>query len=367
MPYAEDFPSTTPLPTEAGWRWPAEWEPTRAVWTSFPNLTRTWGSALAKAQLEFASFLLALSNVIEVNVCVTDEEHLQTAISCIKKKATAPSKGDKATGNMANLHFHFFPSTEAWIRDFGPIWLKHRNGAHLALDHQFNTWGGKYPPFELENQIPRLIAEYRNHARHALDFILEGGSIDTNGAGTVLTSEACLLTPTRNPQFTKSQIEDHLKRTFHLQQVVWLGDGIAGDDTDGHIDDMTRFIAEDVILTAVEEDPSDINHAALQENFERLQQLRLPDGRKPTIIPIPMPRAVEYEGERLPASHLNFLFAGGCVFVPDFPHHNRPDAHQRFEEAMARHRPGTKVIWLDTTHIVVGRGSLHCLSMQEPL
>lgn len=351
----------TSQPTKTSWRWPAEWEAHRALWTSFPYREATWGSALTEAQSEFAQFLLAASRVQPVEVCIANDQHRAVAQGVIKKfqRVVRESKPEQ-------IKFHDFPTKEAWIRDFGPIWLTNDAGKKKALDHKFNTWGGKYPPFDAENEIPRLIAELRNHEREAFDFILEGGSIDTNGAGVVLTSEACLLNKNRNPHLSKAQIEEHVKKAFHLEQLIWLGDGIAGDDTDGHIDDMTRFIAEDVILTAVESNPKDVNYKALQENWERLQDVRLPGNRKPTIIPIPMPQPVVYEGERLPASHLNFVFGNGTVFTPHFPLHNTPGAKEAFEEAMKTYRPEHKVVWLDSTHIVVGRGSLHCLSMQEP-
>ncbi len=346
---------------QKNWRWPAEWETHRALWTSFPNRLETWGSALEKAQEEFAQLLLAVSAVQSVEVCISSEQHRATAQRVIKKfHSSFPDS------NLDQIKFHQFPTKEAWIRDFGPIWLTNPNGEKLALDHRFNTWGGKYPPFDQENDIPTLICNLRNHQREAHDFILEGGSVDTNGDGVVLTSEACLLNQNRNSHLSKTEIEDHLKQVFRLKQVIWLGDGIAGDDTDGHIDDMTRFIAEDVILTAVERNPKDVNYKALQENWERLQDVRLPGNRKPEIIPIAMPQPVVYEGERLPASHLNFVFGNGCVFAPHFPAQNTPGAKEAFEEAIKNYRPNTKVVWLDSTQIVVGRGSLHCLSMQEP-
>jgi agmatine deiminase len=191
---------------------------------------------------------------------------------------------------------------------------------------------------------------------------MEGGSIEVNGRGTVLTTTSCLLNPNRNPHLTKDQIAQYLLDYLGADQVLWLGEGIAGDDTDGHIDDITRFVNPTTLVTAVEEDPSDANHAVLRENLERLRTLRDIDGRNFRIVELPMPGIIEYEGQRLPASYLNFYIANGMVIVPTFRHKNDRVA----VETLQREFPARKVIGLDSTELIWGLGSFHCITQQEP-
>jgi agmatine deiminase len=261
--------------------------------------------------------------------------------------------------------FHDFPTNDAWCRDHGAIFVK-RSGQDdplLSLDFQFNAWGGKYPPFDLDNAIAAKMAAALDVPCYTVDMVLEGGSIDVNGAGALLTTEQCLLHPNRNPSMARDEVESTLRATLGVSQIIWLGEGIVGDDTDGHIDDITRFVAEDTVITVVESNRSDENYQPLAENRERLSAVRLADGRPLKVIEMQMPQPVEFEGDRLPASYANFYIGNRVVLMPFF---NDPaDAPNR--EVLARCFPGREVIGIDCTDLVLGLGTFHCLTQQVPV
>jgi agmatine deiminase len=241
--------------------------------------------------------------------------------------------------------------------------VTNRDGGLLALDFQFNSWGGKYPPFDLDNAIPPQMADALGVRCQSIDMVLEGGSIEVNGAGALLTTEQCLLNPNRNPSMSRSEIEQQLREKLGVQQIIWLGDGIVGDDTDGHIDDLTRFVAEDTVVTVVVEYRSDENHDALAENRERLDAIRLDDGRPLKVIELQMPHPVEFEGDRLPASYANFYIGNTRVVMPAF---NDP-ADEPNRKALAQCFPGREVVAIDCTDLVLGLGTFHCLTQQVPV
>jgi agmatine deiminase len=231
-----------------------------------------------------------------------------------------------------------------------------------VVDWGYNAWGGKYPPFDLDDVVPTKIAQHFNLPLFTPPIVMEGGSVEFNGAGTILTSTACLLNENRNPHLSKSEIEAYLKEFYGAEQILWVGDGIVGDDTDGHIDDITRFVNEDTVLTVVESNPLDENYLLLQENLEMLKQMRLLDGRPLNIIELPMPSPVIYEDTRLPASYANFYIANAAVIVPTFRDINDKIALEIIQKAF----PDREVIGIDSTDIIWGLGSFHCLSQQEP-
>jgi agmatine deiminase len=231
------------------------------------------------------------------------------------------------------------------------------------VDWGYNAWGGKYPPFDLDDAVPQHVAKYRDLPLFSPGIVMEGGSIEVNGRGTVLTTEACLLNKNRNPDLSKEQIEEYLRDYLGVRNVLWLGDGIIGDDTDGHIDDLTRFVNPTTVVTVVEEDPQDENHEILQENLKRLRTLKDQDGRALRIVELPMPGKVEYEEQRLPASYANFYIANGMVLVPTY-RNKTTDA--RALEILQREFPERKVIGVDSTELIWGLGSFHCISQQEP-
>jgi agmatine deiminase len=260
--------------------------------------------------------------------------------------------------------FFDHPTNDAWCRDHGPIFVKHTRTGEVALtDWRYNAWGGKYPPFDADDAIPRRIARALGLRRFARPMVLEGGSIDVNGAGLLLTTEACLLNPNRNPALTRADIERALREMLGVRTIIWLGDGIVGDDTDGHVDDLARFFAEDGIVTAVERNRRDANFAALAENLARLRALRTRAGRKFHIAELPMPAPVYGNGQRLPASYANFLVINGAVLMPAF---RQPRRDAEAAEVLAACFPGREIVPVDSLDLVLGLGTLHCISQQQP-
>ena len=265
---------------------------------------------------------------------------------------------------MRVFFFHHHPTNDAWCRDHGPAFLI-KEGAQqrrLIVDWGYNAWGGKYPPFDLDDVIPTLVADRLGLPVVYPDIVMEGGSVEFNGEGAVLTTTSCLLNPNRNPHLSQSELEQYLRHFYGVEQVLWLGDGIVGDDTDGHIDDITRFINRDTVVTAIEENRTDDNYHLLQENLETLKKMKLRDGSRLNIIELPMPGPVVYEDQRLPASYANFYIANSCVVVPTFRHANDDRALKILEGCF----PDRQVVGVDSWDVIWGLGSWHCLSQQEP-
>ncbi len=275
----------------------------------------------------------------------------------------------KAIGtDMARIHFHQFPTNDAWCRDHGPAFLLNRQdpSRHAIVNWNHNAWGGKYP-YELDTQIPLHIFHHLAETDKALELfepgiVMEGGSIDVNGVGDLLTTTSCLLNPNRNPQLNRDQIEDYLRSYYGVDNIIWLADGIVGDDTDGHVDDLSRFIDEDTIITAVEEDIWDENYDALQRNLKALNSCRLANGKQPTIVELPMPDMVFYDNQRLPASYANFYIANNKVIFPTYRCLTDNQAAYTLEACF----PDREIVGIDSTDIVWGLGSFHCLSQQVP-
>lgn len=338
--------------SRSGFVMPAEWAPHQATWISWPHKRESWPGKFEPVEPVMATFVGVLSQHETVRINVLDAAHEKRVRGYLEGKA-----------NPANIVFHHFPTNDAWCRDHGAIFVRNEHdGALLALDFGFNSWGGKYPPFDLDNAIPPQMAAALGVPCRRVDAILEGGSIDPNGAGALLTTEQCLLNPNRNPSMSRAGIEAMLRDNLGVSQVIWLGDGIVGDDTDGHIDDLTRFVAEDTVVTVVEPDKSDENHAPLAENRERLAEVRLDDGRPLRVIELRMPGPVEYAGDRLPASYANFYIGNRVVVMPAF---NDP-ADEANRQALARCFPGREVVAIDCTDLVLGLGTFHCLTQQVP-
>jgi len=332
---------------------PAEWEPQDAVWLSWPHNRKTWPGQFRPVPYAFAQFVAAISR--HEPVCINCASPLQ---------ARAQRLCAKAGADMARVHFYDHPTNDAWCRDHGPIFVKNRTtGEVAATDWHYNAWGDKYPPYDLDNRIPALIAEKLGLRRFVYDMVLEGGSIDVNGQGLLLTTEQCLLHPNRNPQLNRAQIEDTLKDALGVTQILWLGEGIIGDDTDGHIDDITRFYKADGILTCVEPNTRDPNHEILAANLDRLRGFRTPEGRPFDLVTLPMPRPLAFQGQRVPASYANFLIINGAVLVPQFRQAKR-DAEAR--AIIGTCFPDREVVGIDCYDLIWGLGTLHCLSQQQP-
>ena len=348
-----DSPSghASKTPKELGYRMPAEWEPHESTWISWPHSAETWPDELEHVETTIARAVTALSRGETVRINVNSADHARRARQMLERE-----------GADGSIVFHEIPTNDAWVRDYGPIFVRSPRGAVAATCWGFNSWGGKYPPFDLDDAAAGLMASELGVRRFDGDMILEGGSIEVNGNGLLLTTESCLLNPNRNPHLSKGDIEARLEAFFGIERIVWLREGIAGDDTDGHIDDLTRFVADDHVVTAVESDPSSRNHAVLQDNLEMLSSVRLGDGSSLSITELPMPAPRELKGERMPATYANFYIGNRIVLVPTFQ-------DERDEEALSILRPlfpGREVVGIYCGELIWGLGAFHCLTQQVP-
>lgn len=344
----------TPLtPKSLGFVFPAEWEKQEALWLSWPHKEASWPGKLDSIYAPYCQFIKHVADAQKVRINVKDEA----------MKAFALPHIVSAGAKMENVEFYFNPTNDAWCRDHGPAFLLNTTeGSKAVVDWGYNAWGGKYPPYDLDDVVPTRIAHEFGLPLFEPGIVMEGGSVEFNGAGTVMTTTACLLHPNRNPHLRKADIEQYLKDYYGQEQVLWLGDGIVGDDTDGHIDDITRFVNEDTVLTVIEENPEDENYSILQENLAMLQQMRLIDGRPLRIVTLPMPSPVIYDDQRLPASYANFYIGNEVVIVPVFDDANDQKALNIIQSCF----PDRKVIGINSVDIIWGLGSFHCLSQQEP-
>ncbi len=341
------LPMSAPVPP---FRMPAEWAPHRATWFSWPHSAETWPDELPAVEAALAFAVRALAQHEAVHVGTLGGAHRQHLAELFD-----------AHGVRGAVTLHDVPTDDAWARDHGAIFVKDAAGALVATRWGFNSWGGKYP-YDQDAQVAHAMARLFETPVVEGGMILEGGSIEVNGAGTVLTTEACLLNPNRNPGLTRADIEARLSDFLGAQHVIWLGDGVAGDDTDGHIDDLTRFVDAETVVTVLEEDPRDANFDPLRENLERLRAARLPGGRPLRIETLPMPAPVVSKGERLPASYANFYVANGVVLLPVFG-----DPNDRVAvETMQRLFPAREIVPVPCRDVVWGLGALHCLTQQIP-
>ena len=332
---------------------PAEWEPQEAVWLSWPHKRTTWPGHFRPIPKKFAEIAAQISRFETVRI------NCAAALQPRAKRLCTQAGAD-----MKRVAFFNHPTNDTWCRDHGPIFVKQRKTGEVALtDWDYNAWGGKYPPFDQDNAIPPRIARALGLRRFERKLVLEGGSIDVNGAGLLLTTESCLLNPNRNPSLTRAGIEGALREMLGVQTILWLGDGIVGDDTDGHVDDLSRFFAVDGIVTAVEKNKRDVNYPMLQENLERLRAWHTPAGKKFRIAELPMPAPLFCDGMRLPASYANFLVINGAVLMPAF---RQPRRDAEAAEVLRACFPGREVIPIDCVELVWGLGTLHCISQQQP-
>ena len=335
---------------------PAEWEPHAGTWFSWPRPEGiSFPGKYDTVPPVYAELIRRLVEVENVHINVWHAE-MEAWVRGLLQENSVP---------LARVSFHHFPAYEPWCRDHGPIFLTRENAGRrerAIVDWGYNAWGGKYPPFDLDDAVPQHVAKLRGLPLFSPGIVMEGGSIEVNGCGTVLTTEACLLNPNRNPHLTKPEIEQYLCDYLGATNVLWLGDGIVGDDTDGHIDDLSRFVNPTTIVTAVEADPSDDNYEPLDENLRRLHTLRDQDGQPFRIVELPMPRLLEHEGQRLPASYANFYIANDLVLVPTY----RDPNDARAVEILQREFPDRRVMGVDSMELIWGLGSFHCISQQEP-
>ena len=370
-------------PAELGYHMPAEWRRHTATWLAWPKDPETWPDRVPRVQEIFLEMMTALAPNEIVNLLVDDEE----TESSVRQRCTFPG--------AVNIRFHQIPTVDSWVRDYGPNFII-KDGASdklpfladsrqepLASDNDklkfvghslayndwiFNAWGNKYAELKKDDAVPALLEEFLQVPRFSPGIVMEGGSIEVNGAGCLLTTEQCLLNPNRNPQLSKVEIEQYLRSYLGARKVLWLGEGIVGDDTDGHIDDIARFIAPNVIVCAVEEDPNDANYELLQDNLQRLQRMTDADDRPFEIVTLPMPGVVGGTStdsrnlDRLPASYANFYIANGVVLAPLFGHPNDTRALKTLEQLF----PDRRVVGINCEPLVWGMGTIHCVTQQQP-
>ncbi len=345
----------TNTPAALGYTMPAEWELHEATWLSWPHKEASWPGKFAPVPAIFAELTKRLTDSELVRINVADADFAEQVRVALRK----------ASVDLSRVRFHFNPTNDAWCRDHGPIYVtRFVNGKRERAinDWGYNAWGNKYPPYNLDDVVPTRIAHEFQEPLFTPDIVMEGGSLDVNGQGTLLTTESCLLNPNRNPTLTKEQIEQYLRDYLGVTNILWLGAGIVGDDTDGHIDDLTRFTSAHTIVTVIEEDPTDENYQPLKENYERLQTMRDQQGKPLQIVTMPMPGAMEYEGQRLPASYANFYIANHAVLVPTYRHANDVLALETLQKLF----PTRRVIGIDCTDLIWGLGALHCVTQQQP-
>ncbi len=339
-------------------RFPAEWEKQQGILLCFPHNGKDWPGKYEAIQWAFVDFIKKIASFEQVFLVVSDEN--------LKAKVTEML--ETATVKMSSVSFLIYKTNRSWMRDSGPIIVK--NGTKReALNFNFNGWA-KYKNIQLDKLVPSKVSEFLNIPltpvlHKGKPVIVEGGAIDSNGCGTLLTSEECLLHPNiqvRNPNFTKADYEAVFKEYLGITNIIWLGDGIEGDDTHGHIDDLCRFVNEDTIITIVESDPEDNNYKPLQDNLKRLQNAKLENGKSPKIVSLPMPKRIDFDGLRLPASYANFLILNQCVLVPTFNDANDRKALNIIADCF----PDREIIGISAIDIIWGFGTLHCLSQQIP-
>ncbi len=341
-------------PASLGYTFPAEFAPHTATWLSWPHKEASWPGKIDSIYPSYSLFVkyLALSEKVRINV----------ANAAMQVFATMHL--EKAGVNMEQVEFYMNPTNDAWCRDHGPAFLVNPNAEQkkVIVDWNYNAWGNKYPPFDLDDVVPTLIGKSFNIPVYHPGIVMEGGSVDFNGAGTLMTSTCCLLNENRNPHLNQGQIEQYLRDFYGVQQILWVADGIVGDDTDGHIDDTVRFVNEDTVITVVETNQQDENYDLLQTNLKQLKEMRLIGGKQLNIVELPMPDAILYEDQRLPASYANFYISNQHVIVPTF----RSDKDDKALQIISACFPNRQTVGIDSTDIIWGLGSFHCLSQQEP-
>ena len=346
----------------AGYAMPPEWAPHSAAYLAWPHNLDTWPGKFEPVPAIFARIAAAIAHFEPVRILVNDPGAIDEAHSMIR---AAPPPFD-APVRIDRVELLAVATNDAWIRDYGPIFVNRKTArggpAQIALDWRFNSWGEKYGAFDLDDVVPQRLGRHYGFDVIEPGIVLEGGSIDVNGAGALLTTESCLLNRNRNPNLGRDEIEDHLRVYFGVEQILWLGDGIAGDDTDGHVDDLARFASPNTIVTITEDDPADANYAPLRDNLERLRAMRDTAGRPFRIETLPMPPPLYYDGTRLPASYANFLVVNGGVIMPSFD----CAADDPARAILARLFPGRRVAMIPSTDLVWGLGAIHCLTQQHP-
>lgn len=340
-------------PAAHGLFMPAEWEPHSSIWLSWPHDPITFPDRVDKAEETYLEIISAIHESEQVNLLVLDEDVRERVSQRLKKRGVPSSR----------VIFHIFEYADVWFRDYGPIFICDKSRSTLAMTHWiFNAWGKKYETLLNDSVIPEFINRKMNLRRYETGIVMEGGSIDVNGRGALLTTEQCLLNSNRNPHLSRKEIEAYLADYLGARHVIWLKEGIAGDDTDGHIDDIARFVNPTTVLCAVEEDAADENYSILKDNLELLKKASDQDNKPLNVVELPMPGRIADSEGRLPASYANFYIGNTVVLVPVFGHKNDARALDIIQSLFSDRR----VVGINCADIVYGLGTLHCISQQQP-
>ncbi len=351
-----------PTPAELGFRMPAEWEPHLATWIAWPHQRGDWPGKFEPIPWVYGEVVRYLSPGERVRILVQGEAHEKSARKVLKRAGVDESRVD----------FYRIKTDRGWTRDFCPIFVRDSDGEVAITNWKFNGWA-KYDDHKLDDAVPDQLARKLRRrqwkpvvaGKKARRVVLEGGSIDVNGRGTLLTTEECLLSPVqaRNPGMSREDLEQVLAEHLGIRKVLWLGDGIIGDDTHGHVDDLARFVDAHTVVVCVEDDPLDANFYKLRDNCARLEKMTDQDGHPLRVLPLPMPQPVVFDGQRLPASYANFYIGNSAVLVPTF---NDP-SDRRALSLLAELFPSRRVVGIHALDLVWGLGTLHCMTQQEPL
>ncbi len=336
-------------PRELGYRWPAEWEPHVATWLAWPHNLETWPGKFAPVPPVFAEFVRTLARFETVNVLAGGAAVMQQARQYVDQ--------------LPNVQLWDIPTNDCWIRDHGPTFLSAGAQPPALLDWQYNAWGGKYPPYDQDNAVPARIAEQTGRRRFALNVVLEGGSIEGNGRGSMLVNDACVLNTNRNASLTPAAAEAVFRDNLSIDHVIWLHNiDLVGDDTDGHIDQLARFANPHTVLYAACEDATDPNFASLARLRAQLNDAVDQNGAPLQLRPLPIPSPLFQDGQRLPASYCNYYVANGVVIVPLFD-----DPHDATAMAtLADCFPDREIVGIRAIDLVWGLGAFHCATQQEP-
>ena len=330
---------------------PAEWEPHAATWVAWPHAETTWPGCLADAEREFETLVRALARSERVELIAQTESHAELLTARLAELVRAGS-----------VRLHLIRTDDVWLRDIGPTFVRDGARALVAIDWTFNAWGGKYAPWDRDDAVAARIASLCGVGRERPELVVEGGALEVDGDGTLLATEPTLLDPKRNPGISRESLEKRLGELLGVRQVIWLGEGIEGDDTDGHIDDLARFVAPGVVVCAREPDPSDPNHAPLEACGAALRAAKDARGRALQVIDLPMPPALRSGRDRLPASYANFYVANRELLVPTFGEPSDVAALEILRPLF----PGREIVGIPSRALVRGLGAVHCLTQQQP-
>ena len=346
----------------SGIRWPAEWERHQGTWMSWPHNRGTWPDDVELLEHAFVQAIAALAAGEVLHLNVVDESVEARARARLLRAGVPVLSGP---GSRSGVRLQRIRTNDAWCRDYGPVFTQHTSAGgteQSCVDFRFNAWGGKYPPWSDDDAAAGAMAAAVAVRAERSAWVLEGGAIEGNGAGLIMTTEECLLNPSRNGQVSKAAMQQLLADTLGCRELIWLGGGVVGDDTDGHIDNLARFVSADTVVCLVEPDRHDVNHAPLQDNLQRLRAWRSAGGEQLRVIELPAPDALEHEDRRLPASYANFYIGNDVVLLPVYGGSRDAEAIRIVSSLL----PERRVVPIDSRVVVRGFGAWHCLTQQVP-